>query len=64
MGRVPHIQLGVGDPRLIRDIFVAIALGICAGTYWKVSYHWPASRASRELHARIDKGEITTVVPE
>ncbi|XP_047944464.1 probable cytochrome c oxidase subunit 5C-1 [Salvia hispanica] len=59
--RVAHATLK--GPSVVKEILIATALGIAAGSVWKM-HHWNEQRKVRAFYDMLDKGEITVVVPE
>lgn len=59
-GRVAHVTLK--GPSVVKEILIATALGIAAGSVWKM-HHWNEQRKVRAFYDLYDKGEISVVVP-
>lgn len=60
-GRVAHATLK--GPSVIKEIVIGIALGLGAGSLWKM-HHWNEQRKVRAFYDMLDKGEISVVVEE
>ncbi|CAA0812890.1 Probable cytochrome c oxidase subunit 5C-3 [Striga hermonthica] len=59
--RVAHVTLK--GPSVVKEILIGIALGIAAGSVWKM-HHWNEQRKVREFYDLLDKGEISVVAAE
>ncbi|GFP83776.1 cytochrome c oxidase subunit 5c [Phtheirospermum japonicum] len=59
--RIAHATLK--GPSVVKEIFIAIGLGIAAGAVWK-THHWNEQRRIRAFYDMLDKGEISVVAAE
>ncbi|KAI3472402.1 hypothetical protein Pfo_029523 [Paulownia fortunei] len=59
--RIAHATLK--GPSVVKEILIGIALGITAGSFWKM-HHWNEQRRVRAFYDLLDKGEITVVAAE
>lgn len=59
--RIAHATLK--GPSVVKEIVIATALGIAAGTVWKM-HHWNEQRKVRTFYELLDKGLITVVAQE
>lgn len=59
--RIAHETLR--GPSVVKEILIAAALGLAAGTVWKM-HHWNEQRKSRAFYDMLEKGEITVVASE
>ncbi|KAK6127165.1 hypothetical protein DH2020_039094 [Rehmannia glutinosa] len=50
-------------PSVVKEILTAVALGIAAGSVWKM-HQWNEQRKVRAFYDLLDKGEITVVAAE
>ncbi|CAN0885393.1 Cytochrome c oxidase subunit 5C [Linum grandiflorum] len=60
-GRIPHPTLK--GPSVIKEIVIALALGMAAGGLWKM-HHWNEQRKVRAFYDMLEKGEISVVAEE
>lgn len=59
--RIAHATLK--GPSVVKEILIATALGIVAGSFWKM-HHWNEQRKVRAFYDMLDKGEISVVAAE
>ncbi|KAL5700887.1 Cytochrome c oxidase subunit 5C [Ranunculus cassubicifolius] len=59
--RIAHPTLK--GPSVIKEIGIALTLGLMAGSLWKM-HHWNEQRKVREFYHLLEKGEISVVVEE
>lgn len=59
--RIAHATLK--GPSVVKEILIAISLGIAAGSVWKM-HHWNEQRKVRSFYDMLDKGEISVVAAE
>ncbi|KAL8489157.1 hypothetical protein ACS0TY_024685 [Phlomoides rotata] len=59
--RIAHATLT--GPSVIKEIVIGAALGIAAGTVWKM-HHWNEQRKVRTFYELLDKGLVTVVAAE
>uniref|UniRef100_A0A7N0TIK9 Cytochrome c oxidase subunit 5C n=1 Tax=Kalanchoe fedtschenkoi TaxID=63787 RepID=A0A7N0TIK9_KALFE len=60
-GRVVHPTLK--GPSLIKEIAMAIVVGLSAAGLWKAE-HWNQQRKARAFYDMLDRGEISVVAEE
>ncbi|KAJ1397913.1 Cytochrome c oxidase subunit 5c [Sesbania bispinosa] len=59
--RIAHPTLK--GPSVVKEIIIGIALGLAAGSVWKM-HHWNEQRKARTFYDLLEKGEISVVAEE
>ncbi|XP_022842111.1 probable cytochrome c oxidase subunit 5C-1 [Olea europaea var. sylvestris] len=59
--RIAHATLK--GPSVVKEIVIGIALGLAAGSIWKM-HHWNEQKRVRSFYDLLNKGEITLVPTE
>lgn len=59
--RIAHATLK--GPSVVKEILIAISLGLVAGGVWKM-HQWNEQRKTRTFYDLLEKGEISVVVEE
>ncbi|PNX84796.1 cytochrome c oxidase subunit 5c-like protein, partial [Trifolium pratense] len=59
--RIAHATLK--GPSVVKEIVIAITLGLAAGGVWKM-HHWNEQRKTRTFYDLLEKGEISVIAEE
>ncbi|XP_020241076.1 probable cytochrome c oxidase subunit 5C-1 [Asparagus officinalis] len=59
--KVAHATLK--GPSVVKEIFIALTLGMAAGGMWKM-HHWNEQKKTRSFYDMLEKGQISVIAAE
>lgn len=59
--KVAHVALK--GPSVVKEIFIAMTLGLMAGGMWKM-HHWSEQKKTRSFYDMLEQGEISVIAAD